>query len=118
MKRYLEIHESNFNEKDLVKNWLSTCKREKRPCVLVYYHDGLAHITASIDYLVKDKTRNLGINEKLLDREFFFLGIKYFQSSLHFWSINDAVFTFDDVPKEQAPAAAVEIFPVLEKVVS
>lgn len=115
MRRFLEVNENNLEIAQLVNNWLKQCQLEQIPSVIIYYHDHLAHISASISHLVQNKATDLPIDMKQIDKEFFFLGIKYFQSSLHFWNYNNNTFTFDDVPYDKAQAAAVEIFQILER---
>lgn len=118
MKSFLEINENNLDTSLLVNNWKKQCELEQKPLVIIYYFGQLAHISASISHLAQNKEASFSIDLKEIDKDFFFLGIKYFQSSLHFWNYRNNTFTFDDVHKDKAPAAAVEIFQLLEKYTS
>jgi hypothetical protein len=113
MRSFLEVNENNLESSQLINNWLKQCQLEQKPSVIIYHHDQLAHISASISHLMQEKGASVPIDLKEIDKSFFLLGIKYFQSSLHFWNYNNNMFTFDDVPNDKAQAAAVEIFQIL-----
>ncbi|KAA9333779.1 hypothetical protein [Adhaeribacter soli] len=115
MKKFLEVNEDNIFEKDLVNKWISDCHNSLRPCIVVYYHDDLAHISANISHLLN--LNKSGLQEELnrIDQDFFMLGIDHFHSSLHFWKVNDHKFTFDDIPRDKALVAAHKIYDILER---
>jgi hypothetical protein len=114
MRSFLEVNENNLEASQLVNNWIKQCELNHKPSVIIYHHDNLAHISASISHLIKGLDSSAALDLKEIDKSFFLLGIKYFQSSLHFWNYNNNMFTFDDVPNDKAQAAAVEIYQILE----
>ncbi len=118
MKKILEVNEDNLTDKNLIAQWLTDCRQRTKPCIIIYYHGKLAQITATLSHLFQNENLHVQLNEKELDKAFFFLGLKYFQSTLHFWKYNQKFFTFDDIDREMAKQAATEIYLILEKLIS